>query len=352
MRVLLALKLTSDSLMVAEAIALRIAPGAQKICLLTDKNYGTTVDGVEYYFLNKSIAKIPFLRLIARIPKMINICKKEKIDFLICYHLTSYGFVGFIVSVLLRISLSVHFLGKDIDELCHKPLLGAMLLEYASTIDILTVQGSNSKKFLETKGLRRIHIIPTGCDLRKFQPVNDIKKDFDLIFVGRLGTEKRIDRFVDIVNIIRDKGINVTAVVVGTGPEEKRLLALIAKLDLRQHINYVGWTNNVSGYLERSRIFLLTSDSDQLPSALIEAMAMGLVPVASNVGNVSDVVTPDNGFLIERNDTVAFADVTISLLKDSNTYNRMSEQARRKAREFSLEANSERWGGCATCFNC
>jgi glycosyltransferase involved in cell wall biosynthesis len=343
MRLLLALKLTSDSLMVAEATALRNAPNVTTLNLLTDSDYGTQVESVQYHFLKSSIAKIPIVRVFARIPKMIRICREKKIDLLVCYHLTSYGFAGFIVSKILGIPLSLHFLGKDIDVLCQKPILGPLLLWYAKKVGFLTVQGSNSKAFLESKGLRNIHIVPTACDLSKFRPSGNQKKDYDVIFLGRLGREKRVDRFVDIVHMVHKRGFSLTAAVVGSGPEEKKMLDKIRNLGLLDSIKYVGWTNNVADYLGRSRIFLLTSDSDQLPSTLIEAMAMGVVPIASNVGNVSDVVGNETGFLIDRNDTNSFADSVIALLTDNEIYSKMSHRAQEKAKSFSLEANSKRW---------
>ncbi len=342
MNILLALKLSSNSLMVAEATALRKASGVDNLALLTDTEYGTEIDGVSYYYLNKWAGKIPIFRVFVRIPVMISICRKEKIDFLIGYHLTSYGFAGFIVSKLLRVPLSVHFLGKDLDELCNMPILGNILLKYAKKIQNVTVQGTNSRKYLERNGLNRIHIIPTACDLSKFRP-SIVKKEFDVIFMGRLSKEKRIDRFLDIVNIINKKNIPIRALIVGDGPEKARMLELISNYSIPDSIDYVGWTESVIEYLDQAKIFVLTSDNDQLPSSLIESMSMGLVPVASDVGNVSDVVNDENGVILNKNDVDSFADSIVSLLNDEQMYRTKSLNARKTAKNFSLEANSQRW---------
>lgn len=343
MNVLLALKLTSDSLMVAEAVALKNAPSIDKLHLLTDKRYSTRVEGVDYHFLSPWISRIPILRVFARIPKMIGICRREKIDLLICYHLTSYGFAGLVVSNLLGIPLSLHFLGKDIDELCRKPVIGSFVLKCAGTIDVLTVQGSKSRRFLESKGLGRIHIIPTACDLTKFLPRDSPKKEYDVIFLGRLGKEKRVDRFVEIIHIIHVKGCDIRAAVVGTGPEEKEMLHQIKTLGMERYIEYVGWTDAVADYLSKAKVFLLTSDNDQLPSTLLEAMAMGVVPVASDVGNVSDVVDNKSGFIIDKSNTAGFAEAVISLLTNKPMYSEMSLHCLERVEKFSLEANSKRW---------
>ena len=342
MRVLVALKLTSDSLMVSEAIVLKNTKGISKLFLITDRRYETEIDGVNYYYINSFIARIPVVRVFARIPYMISLCLKEKIDLLVCYHLTSYGLAGFIVSLLLKKPLSVHFLGNDIDVLCKKPFLGKLLLKVARLIDILTVQGSKSKRFLNNNGVTNIHIIPTACDVYKFTP-KPTKKTYHVIFLGRLSEEKRIDRFLEIILLIIKRGFPVKAVIVGTGPEEYNMLRQIDRLNLHQFIDYIGWTNDVNIYLAQSQVFVLTSDNDQLPSSLIEAMAAGLVPVVSNVGNVSDIVDESNGYVFDKEDTESFASAIIHLLKERSIYLRKSQAAQKRSKQFSLEANSRRW---------
>ena len=182
MKILLSLKLSSDSLMVSEALALKYTSGVENLVIITDSRYKTEIDNVKYYYLKGWQAKIPFLRVFARIPLMIRICRQEKINTIIGYHLTSYGFAGFVVSKLLKIPISIHFLGKDIDELCRVPILGGILLKFAGMADVLTVQGLRSKRYLEDKGLRNIYVLPTACDLAKFKPANS-KKKFDVICV-------------------------------------------------------------------------------------------------------------------------------------------------------------------------
>lgn len=342
MKVLMALKLSSDSLMTAEATACKNAFHVEKLHLLTDKRYGSEIRGVNYHYLKSWVAGIPALRVLARIPMIFSICKNENIDLIITYHLTSYGIVGLIASRLLKIPMSLHFLGKDLDDLCQKPILGNILLKVASMIDIITVQGSKSKKFLESKGLKTIHIIPTACNISKFN-FNDVKKIYHLIFLGRLGREKRIDRFIEIVDVIQKKNFPIKAVIVGTGPEEKKALEKIEKKNLRDCINYVGWSNNVMSYLSQSKIFVLTSDSDQLPSSLLEAMATGLVPVVADVGNISDVVNENNGYIIDKENISEFVEAILNLLNDEELFINKSKAAHEKVKEFTIEANSKRW---------
>ena len=342
MKVLLGLKLTSDDLMRTEVIALKNASAVEKVFVITDQRYKTEVEGVKYHYLSGFIAKIPVLRVFARIPAMLKICKSEQINFLICFHLTSYGLAGYIVSRLLRKPLSVHFLGKDLDKTCKLPVVGNFFLQFANNIDVLTVQGTNSKEFLTTKRINNVYIIPTACDLKKFSVSKEPKK-YDIIFVGRISKEKRIDRFIEIVNILNNNNYPIKALIVGSGPDQKEMLNLIKTYQLNHCVNYIGWKDDVTKYLSQAKIFVLTSDNDQLPSSLLEAMASGLVPVVTKVGNLSDVVDHKNIVKLNPESSQRLANRINELLTDEVLFEEQSRIALKSVQKFSVEANSVRW---------
>ena len=343
MNILLGLKLTSDANMVSDTVSIKNISYANDMHLLTDFKYKTEIGNVTYHYLPKIISKIPVIRLLYRIPVMLNICRINKIDLLICFHLTSYGLVGFIVSRLLKIPIIMHFLGKDIDILCRNKYYGSTLLWLTSKMDKLTVQGQKSKQFLEERGIENVSIIPTVCNIEKIQKVN-VQKEYDLVFVGRLSKEKRPDRFVNIVRLVASKRKSVKAVILGVGPCERELKMQVKANHLEGYIDFVGWTDKVEEYLNKSKIFMLTSDNDQLPLSLLEAMASELVPVASNVGNVADVVKTKNGYLIDKDDLRGFSNAVIELLDNETIYYKKAQNSREKIRrEYTISENTRRW---------
>lgn len=342
MNILLGLKLTSDANMVSDTVSIRNISYINDMHLLTDFRYKTEIGNVTYHYLPKIVSKIPIIRLLYRIPVMLNICRRNKIDLLICFHF-SYGLVGFIVARLLKIPITMHFLGKDLDILCRNKYFGSILLWLASKMDMLTVQGQKSKQFLEEKGIKNVSTIPTVCNIKKIQKVN-VQKEYDLIFVGRLSKEKRPDRFVDIVRLVASKRKSVKSIILGAGPYERKLKSQVKANRLEEYIDLVGWTDNVQEYLNKSKIFVLTSDNDQLPLSLLEAMASELVPVASNVGNVADVVKTKNGYLIDKDDLRGFSNAVIELLNNEDIYYKKSQNSREKIiREYSINENTQRW---------
>ena len=97
------------------------------------------------------------------------------------------------------------------------------------------------------------------------------------------------------------KGYDARLVMLGKGEEEEKLKELACELGISDRIDYPGFVPNVEDYLADADVFLLSSDYEALPLAVLEAMAAGLPIVATDVGGVCDIVT-DNGILIPAGD--------------------------------------------------
>lgn len=78
--------------------------------------------------------------------------------------------------------------------------------------------------------------------------------------------------------------------ILGTGNEECALHSEADALGLGDRITWHGFSNDVMGWLRRSDIFILASHSEGLPNTLQEAMAVGLLPIARDVGGVKEVI--------------------------------------------------------------
>lgn len=91
-------------------------------------------------------------------------------------------------------------------------------------------------------------------------------------------------------------------------------------------ILYAGFVVNVEDYLSDGDVFLLSSNFEALPLAVLEAMAAGLPVVATDVGGVRDIVT-DNGILIPKEDVSLMARAMEKLYLDTECRKKMSQCA-------------------------
>lgn len=138
--------------------------------------------------------------------------------------------------------------------------------------------------------------------------------------VGRLFPSKRFDVFIRVlINCAqRAPNIKIFGIILGDGPEKASLKALVDQCECSNlRIKLLGFQNNVAAYLKISDVFLFTSEREVLPMSLIEASALGVPIVCSNItGNMDIVEEGVNGFLVNPIG-MSYSDSVLRLLKDS-----------------------------------
>jgi glycosyltransferase involved in cell wall biosynthesis len=224
------------------------------------------------------------------------------------------------------------------------PTVERRLLRGAGACDLIITMGTKARRFLHCRGIpSRIYVVPGGIDTREFEPAARTA-DIDLVLVGRLAEIKRIDLFIRVVAAVRKQLPDVRAAIVGDGEQRDVLRGLALELGVGDSIVFAGFQQNVADWLRRSRVFVLTSRSEGLSLALMEAMLCGLPAVVSDVGDLGDLVENGvNGFLMVDRTPEAFAAPIVSLLRDRVSYEAFSDAARRSALRFEPESVCREW---------
>ena len=161
--------------------------------------------------------------------------------------------------------------------------------------------------------------------------------DLVVIQVARLDYLKDHLTAVRTLKRVSDQLPDTRLVLVGEGPEEPAIRALIAELGLEEKVRLLGLRTDVPRLLAASDISLLTSISEGIPLTLIEAMAAGLPVVSTNVGGAAEIVLDqETGLLAPSGDDLALAEKILELAHSIGTRSRMGEQGRERAlRVFS-----------------
>jgi glycosyltransferase involved in cell wall biosynthesis len=127
---------------------------------------------------------------------------------------------------------------------------------------------------------------------------------------------------------------------VGDGPDREEIRAAVAAAELEDRIELLGERHDVPALLATADIFVLSSRSEGLPIALLEALAQGLAVVASDVGGVAEaVVDGESGLLVPAGDPTALAGALQLLLTDPDLCRRLGANARvRCETSFALDS--------------
>lgn len=175
-------------------------------------------------------------------------------------------------------------------------------------------------------------VILNGVDVERFsikpEPVPD-----RIVVVTRFAPPKRNDLLVDAVALIRRTRPQAELHVVGDGPDRETLERQIGELGLDGAVRLLGLRDDVPELLSRAACFVLASDYEGCPLAVIEAMAAGVPVVATGVGGVPELVADrESGLLVGPGDAPALAAAIEALLSDPARARQMGEAGRAIAR--------------------
>jgi L-malate glycosyltransferase len=162
--------------------------------------------------------------------------------------------------------------------------------------------------------------------------------------VAALRREKNLKRLLRVFAAL-PPGLDARLVIVGDGPERAALHAAVASADLACRVIFAGHQADPSQIVGRFDVFALTSDTEQMPNAILEAMAAGRPVAATDVGDVKRMLAQENAtFVVPPSDERALADAVLRLVQDRPLASRVgSANRRRVAAEYSLEAMVERY---------
>jgi glycosyltransferase involved in cell wall biosynthesis len=211
--------------------------------------------------------------------------------------------------------------------------------------DSVVVRGSGAAAYIRSLGFAGTLAVITGSvepeeAWRAFQA-----RSIDIAFVGRLTELKRPDRFIAVVAAVAAAVPGIRAAVIGDGPDAAALQRQVATLGLTDSVSFMGQRADVDQLLAATRVFVLTSRSEGLSIAMLEAMAAGAVPVVADVGDLRDAIRQGaSGFLVDQDDIAGYATAAIRLLRDEREWCACSRHATQSAlMKSGTDAIAQQW---------
>jgi glycosyltransferase involved in cell wall biosynthesis len=133
-----------------------------------------------------------------------------------------------------------------------------------------------------------------------------------IVCVARLSREKRLDVLLSAMSGLIRGGYNCKCIIVGDGPLKESLSQMVLDLNLGSAVFLIGFKKDVRPYLKTGDIFVLASDREGLPLAILEAMACGLPCVVTDIaGNPEAVAQNKTGLLVSPG---SVADLTSAIM--------------------------------------
>ncbi|MBD2464422.1 glycosyltransferase [Oscillatoria sp. FACHB-1407] len=217
-------------------------------------------------------------------------------------------------------------------------------------IDVTVCSSIAASKSCHELGIPNVQTIPfLGIDVSTYNPARQNRQSLDpwlsaqernnkvLLFLGRLGFEKRVDLLIEAFAKLKQQRPNYSLIIAGDGPDN-----VVASLKRQAapvpHIHFTGFLlgETKANVLASCDVFCSPSPYETFGRTVVEAMASGIPVVTVNSGAVSEYIFDGvNGYLVPPNDVSGLADGIRRALSSNNT--NVAQTAMRSAKKFSLE---------------
>ena len=217
-----------------------------------------------------------------------------------------------------------------------------LALQRAHALVIPSIRLDAIARMVWRQPVAKVHLIRNGIDtVRYAQPplpnaIPALHRTPGKLLVGTVAGLRAVKNIRRLVRAVAPHRNHLQLVVVGEGPERDAILAE-AKAHGLDDICMAGFMSEPWRFLGLFDIFALSSDSEQFPISLIEAMAAGLPIASMDVGDVANMVAPENRAFVVP-DEAALASALEALASDPDIRQRLGEANRQRARRDFTEA--------------
>lgn len=291
-----------------------------------NSNINKNVNIREIWFPPHSIARYGALL------EIIRIIREVQPDIIHAHYVSHFGILAGMYKKISGFSpIVLTAWGSDIflDARGRKEILIKQALQQA---DLITCDGDSLKEAMIKLDAdpQKIRIITHGVDTQKFKPRTKEDGLFDelsslhgpiVISTRQLRPVYSVETLIRSVPLVLKEVPSAMFVILGDGEERQYLEDLTRSLNIEKNVLFKGIVphEDLAKYLSESDIYVSTSLSDSTAVSNLEAMACGLAPIVTDIGDNRVWVTDGlNGFLIPIKDQGALAEKIILLLKESN----------------------------------
>ena len=293
--------------------------------------------------LKSSICTWPemVIYIFSALPVLLRLCRENDYYINHTHFIYPDGILAYLLKKIKKIAYIITAHGSDVPgynpnrfKILHKLLVPVWRI-ITSNAEQLIIPSENLNQLVKKVSTNnRTTIIPNGIDLNKFSPHE--QRENRILVVSRMFERKGLQYFIQALSGF-DCDLKVN--VVGEGPYLKTLKNLAA--ELKSKVHFLGYLDNDSKELrelyETSKIFVFTSEAENFPIVLLEAMIAGLAIITTNDTGCAEVVG-DGAILVNPKDSLALKEALLKLISNPDLCIQLGKIARKRAEKlFSWE---------------
>lgn len=279
-----------------------------------------------------------------RMSRLHRIWKKERPD-LVLSCVGKNNFMAVVTTMFTKTKPVVSVVGEAKEEYPNRLMkaLANLLFPFASGV---ILQTERSKSFFSQRVSRTSVILPNSLNPLFIRERFRGEREKRIVSVGRLDANKNHEMMIRAFAGLAGRYPEYTLTIYGEGELREHLQKLIASLGLEEKVFLPGVVPDVAERIEKAALFLLVSYSEGVSNALIEALALGLPVIATDVpsGGTQELIRHgENGLIIPPGDEEALKAAMERLLSDGEYAERLGEQAHKIQERLAPERVNRQW---------
>ena len=188
-------------------------------------------------------------------------------------------------------------------------------------------------------------VIPNSIQGCFYQNQKNNRRETRIVSIGRLKKAKNFPMLIEAFSIVHSFFPEYSLEIFGKGPDEELLRSIISDLNLSDSVKIMGFSDNLPERIQSASLFVLPSNREGMPNALMEAMASGLPCITTDCGGGihSLIQNQDNGLIVPVNDAKAMADAILYCIRNPLAAESFAQNARRCADEYNEGTIYPKW---------
>lgn len=193
---------------------------------------------------------------------------------------------------------------------------------------------------------KKVTVIMNPLEMDKLPTNNKPNSEKEIVAVGRLIPSKNYDMLLDAFSMVADTIVDYNLKIFGEGIMRKHLEEKVRLLHLTGRVFFMGNDPNVLKSIANSSLFVMCSEYEGLPNALIEALCLGLPCISTDYspGGIHEIITDqENGVIVKRGDVNKLSKEMVRVIKDANFREELSKKAVRLKEKVNSETITQKW---------
>ncbi|MBN1435585.1 MAG: glycosyltransferase [Sedimentisphaerales bacterium] len=284
-------------------------------------------------------------RFIRMIYHALRLGRRKQVKAFVSFNPLPYGLLSYIAAKYHKKIIHFGFIGKDWNVYLQHTWQ-RIFMPIVRRANLITVPGPTMRQEMIQHHIppQNIMISPHGTDLERFPVADPDQAKYTCVFVGELVPLKRLDTILHAWALVNQKHPNTRFCIVGQGPQAPQLRMLAESLKITHAVDFLGHVTDVHPHLAASKFITMASTSEGFPSALVEAMSTGLIPITTPVGCIPDIIQHQhNGLIFPINNHQALAQHIIDLLENPKLYNQLRQNILNQRQSFSHQQTYNVW---------